>query len=412
MKPNPTTPATGPAINPAAPAGAASRRKHAALARPDFGEFGRHELAILGAPCGRIKELAARLLPLLASTLRVAYVDADHAAADAARNGTAPETGMLAAGASAELTDNISFARLDVRRPLDKFSQPELLAHQSLALVNGNHFRARQQLVILDQAKPLDKKLDRLTDVRALLLPEGVTEVPAYLRAHLAQAEAAGNAVPVLPLADTVALAELVLREWHAAAPPLRGLVLAGGRSQRMGHDKGQLAYHGQQQQRAYAAELLAPFCHDVHVSCRPDQVQELDYAGLRPLPDSFLDLGPLGGLLSAFRLDPNAAWLVVACDLPLLSETTLGYLVENRQPGRLATTFQSPENEWPEPLITIWEPASYGQLLRFLALGYSCPRKTLINSDIELLTPPAPAELRNVNTPEEAEQVMKSILN
>ncbi|NVO86373.1 NTP transferase domain-containing protein [Hymenobacter terrestris] len=400
MKHNPTNPASDPAAT-----GAAPRRKHAALARPDLGEFGRHELAILGAPCGRIKELAARLLPLLTPSLRVAYVDADHAAADAVRNGTAPETGMLAAGANAELTDNISFARLDVRRPLDKFSHPELLAHQSLALVNGNHFRARQQLVILDPAKPLDKKLDRLTDVRALLLPDGVTEVPAYLREHLADAN-----VPVLPLADTAGLADLILREWHAAAPPLRGLVLAGGRSQRMGQDKGQLAYHGQQEQRAYAAELLAPFCHDVHVSCRPDQITELEYAGLRPLPDSFADLGPLSGLLSAFRLDPNAAWLVVACDLPLLSETTLSHLVENRQAGRMATAFQSPENDWPEPLITIWEPASYGQLLRFLSLGYSCPRKTLINSDIELLTPPAPGELRNVNTPEEAADVQREL--
>ena len=244
--------------------------------------------------------------------------------------------------------------------------------------------------------------------MRALLLPDGVTEVPAYLRAYLA--ETAGAAVPVLPLADTAAIAELLLREWRAAAPPLRGLVLAGGRSQRMGQDKGQLAYHGQQEQRAYAAELLAPFCHDVHVSCRPDQITELEYAGLRPLPDSFLDLGPLSGLLSAFRLDSNAAWLVVACDLPLLSEATLGHLVENRQPGRLATTFQSPKNEWPEPLITIWEPASYGQLLRFLALGYSCPRKTLINSDIALLAPPAPGELRNVNTPEEAAEVRREL--
>ena len=362
------------------------RTKHAHLTRPALGEFGRHELAILGAPCGRIKELVARLLPLLSDTLRVAYVDADHAAADAVRNGTTPETGMLAAGASAELTDNIRFARLDVKRPLDRFSQPELVQHQNLVLVNGNHFRAARQLVILDPAKPVEKKLDRLTDVRALLLPEGVTEVPAYLRAHLGEAN-----VPVLPLADTAAIAQLILEEWQAAAPPLRGLVLAGGRSQRMGQDKGKLAYHGQQEQRAYAAELLAPFCQDVHVSCRPDQITELEYAGLRPLPDSFADLGPLSGILSALRLDPNAAWLVVACDLPLLSETTLAHLVQHRQPARLATAFQSPENEWPEPLITIWEPASYPQLLRFLSLGYSCPRKTLINSDVAVLPAPAP---------------------
>ncbi|GAB3231446.1 hypothetical protein GCM10027346_17930 [Hymenobacter seoulensis] len=381
------------------------RTKHAQLARPHLGEFNRHELAILGAPCGKIKELTTRLIPLLASQLQVAYVDADHAAGDdAAQGGSGDQDAILQAGAAAELTDKITFTRLDVKRGLDKFSQQELLHHQSLVLVNGNHFRARQQLVILDPAKPVEKKLDRLTDVRALLLPEGVTEVPAYLRAHLAEAQ-----IPVLPLHDTQALADLILQEWHAAAPPLRGLVLAGGRSQRMGQDKGKLAYHGQEQ-RAHAAELLAQFCQDVHVSCRPDQVVELEYAGLRPLPDTFADLGPLSGLLSAFRLDPNAAWLVVACDLPFLSETTLGHLVEHRQAGKMATAFQSSENEWPEPLITIWEPSSYGTLLRFLSLGYSCPRKSLINSDINLLPAPAPEELRNVNTPEEAEQAKQEL--
>ncbi|MBX0291659.1 NTP transferase domain-containing protein [Hymenobacter sp. HSC-4F20] len=384
----------------------APRAKHAQLARPDLGEFGRHELAILGAPCGKIKELTGRLLPLLSAALRVAYVDADHAAGDdAAQGGSGGQDAILQAGATAELTDKITFTRLDVKRGLDKFSQQELLQHQSLMLVNGNHFRARQQLVILDPAKPVEKKLDRLTDVRALLLPEGVTEVPAYLRAHLGEAN-----VPILPLHDTETIAELLLREWHAAAPPLRGLVLAGGRSQRMGQDKGKLTYHNGQEQRARAAELLAGFCQDVHVSCRPDQVVELEYAGLRPLPDTFADLGPLSGLLSAFRLDPNAAWLVVACDLPFLSETTLRHLVENRQPGKMATAFQSPENEWPEPLITVWEPNSYATLLRFLSLGYSCPRKSLINSDIELLPPPAPEELRNVNTPQEAEQARQEL--
>ncbi|WP_236705102.1 NTP transferase domain-containing protein [Hymenobacter sp. AT01-02] len=170
------------------------------------------------------------------------------------------------------------------------------------------------------------------------------------------------------------------------------------------------MAYHAGQEQRAYAAELLARFCQDVHVSCRPDQVNELEYTGLRPLPDTFTGLGPLSGLLSAFRLDPNAAWLVVACDLPFLSETTLGHLVVHRQAARMATAYQSPENEWPEPLITIWEPQSYGTLLRFLSLGYSCPRKSLINSDIELLPPPAPEELRNVNTPDEAAKARQEL--
>ena len=381
-------------------------RKHAQLARPSLGEFSRHELAILGAPCNRIKELVTRLLPHLEPVLRVAYVDADHAAgAEAAQGGLGGADAILQAGASAELTDKITFRRLDLRRDVDKFAQQEWLQHQSLVLVNGNHFRARQQLIILDPAKPLEKKLDRLTDVRLILLPEGVTELPDYLREHLQNA-----AIPQLALADTEAIAAAVLQEWQQQRPYVRGLVLAGGRSQRMGQDKSRLAYHGQQEQRAYAAALLAPFCEDVLVSCRPDQVAELEAAGLAPLPDTFLGLGPMSGLLSAFQLDPDAAWLIVACDLPFLTEATLRHLLAHRHAGRMATAYRSPENQWPEPLITIWEPRSYNTLLRFLSLGYSCPRKALINSDIELLPPPAPAELRNINTPEEREVATREL--
>ena len=377
---------------------APKRTKHTALARPDVGEFGRHELAILGAPCSDIQALVARLLPQLAPMLRVAYVDADHASSDAAEAITVVPSGPHVAetALSAELVDKISYRQLSLTRALDRFSQPELMAHESVVLVNGNHFRARQQVVIVDPRKPLDKKLDRLTDVRLILLADGQTDLPSGLAEHLA----AAPLPPVLRLADTDGIGAFI-RQWYAlAVPVLRGLVLAGGRSERMQTDKGALHYHTLDQ-RQHTAELLAEFCPDVRVSVRPEQAADLP-AGLTPLPDTFLNLGPLGGLLSAFQADPNAAWLVLACDLPFLTRTTLEYLVTNRQPARAATSLRSPWDDFPEPLVTIWEPRSYGQLLRCLSLGYSCPRKALINSDIELLAPPAPAELRNVNTPAE----------
>lgn len=379
---------------------AAAHIKHAAMARPAVGEFNRHELAILGAPCSVIKELTARLLPSLTTDLRVAYVDADHAAGDAeAENVLSP---VLQAGAT-ELTDKIHFRRLDLPQNLDRFTQQQWLGEQSLVLVNGNHFRAQQQIAIIDPRKPLDRKLDRLTDVQLFLLSEGEMEVPAYLQEHLA-----GRSVPVLALADTAGIAAWVRQWWQQRTPPLLGLVLTGGRSQRMQADKSRLRYH-QEEQRAHAVALLAPWCEEVFISCRPDQVTDIP-AGLQPLPDQFLNLGPLSGILSAFQQNPNAAWLVVACDLPFLSENTLRYLVEHRQAGRMATAFQSPENEFPEPLITIWEPQSYATLLRFLALGYSCPRKALINSEVAVLTPPAAQELRNVNTPQEREAAEREL--
>ena len=227
------------------PDNAPKRAKHAALARPDVGEFGRHELAILGAPCGDIQTLVARLLPHLAPQLRVAYVDADHAAGDAAEAEDASATSakpvpyVAENGLSAELVDKITYRQLNLTRALDKFSQPELLAHESIVLVNGNHFRARQQVVIVDPRKPLDKKLDRLTDVRLILLAEGQTELPAVLLEHLS----AAPLPPVLPLNDTVKIAGFIKQWYQLAVPVLRGLVLAGGRSERMQTDKGALHY-------------------------------------------------------------------------------------------------------------------------------------------------------------------------
>ncbi len=78
-----------------------------------------------------------------------------------------------------------------------------------------------------------------------------------------------------------------------------------------------------------------------------------------------------------------------------------------------MATTFQSPFDGLPEPLITIWEPKSYEVLLSFLSNGYTCPRKVLIKSEsAHILQPPDANALMNVNTPEDfkkAEQIIQT---
>jgi molybdopterin-guanine dinucleotide biosynthesis protein A len=96
---------------------------------------------------------------------------------------------------------------------------------------------------------------------------------------------------------------------------------------------------------------------------------------------------------------------------LPLLDKKTLDYLIGNRNPSAIATAFYNPETDFPEPLITIWEPRSYPILYQFLAQGYSCPRKILINSEIELLKINETKVLKNVNKPEELAAVKKQIV-
>lgn len=182
--------------------------------------------------------------------------------------------------------------------------------------------------------------------------------------------------------------------------PQLNGLVLAGGKSRRMGNPKDKINWHGKEQ-RYYAADLLAPLCDEVFISCGQDQLENFD-PNYNALTDTFMNMGPFGGILSALRSQRDKAWLVVACDLPLLDEKSLEFLIENRNIEKTATTYESPFDGLPEPLITIWEPKSYPMLLNFLGSGITCPRKVLINSDTLILKPGNPDSLMNVNTPED----------
>ncbi|MDR6462018.1 NTP transferase domain-containing protein [Chryseobacterium sediminis] len=191
--------------------------------------------------------------------------------------------------------------------------------------------------------------------------------------------------------------------------PQLNGLVLAGGKSLRMGNPKDKINWHGKEQ-RYYAADLLTPFCENVFISCRQDQLEHFD-TDYNALTDTFLNMGPFGGILSALRAQRDKAWLVVACDLPLLDKNSLEFLIRSRDAKKAATTYESPFDGLPEPLITIWEPKSYPLLLNFLGLGNTCPRKVLMNSDTLILKPNNPDALMNVNTPEEmtkAKEILK----
>lgn len=182
---------------------------------------------------------------------------------------------------------------------------------------------------------------------------------------------------------------------------PLCGLVLAGGRSSRMRADKAALAYGGRPQ-LDLAFELLESRVAKTWVSVRPEQRAERVRAAHPQIVDEPDVEGPIAGILAAQAARPDAAWLVVACDLPLLDAATLDELLAARDEHRLATAFVSSFDGLPEPLCTIYEPASREPIRRYVAAGGSCPRKFLIGHDVTLLTPANARALDNANTPEE----------
>ncbi|AJQ93593.1 molybdenum cofactor guanylyltransferase [Gynuella sunshinyii] len=96
------------------------------------------------------------------------------------------------------------------------------------------------------------------------------------------------------------------------------GVILAGGRSSRMGQDKSRLMINGQtllQRQQSILEQLGL----EVIIS-GPDGVH-----------DEFADYpGPLAGIYSVIRQQPAASWLFVPVDLPLIRPATLARLMNH----------------------------------------------------------------------------------
>ncbi len=377
-----------------------THQKHTFLTKPQIGSFHRNEWAVLGTSCRQIKKLAHAITGILSAGLNVAYVDADHKSADEEAESGRDLHSSLGHGGTMEFTDKITYSRVDTDKKSNDFQLKPQFSSQDLVLVNGNHFKAQNQIVVLDPKKNLEKRIDQLTNVVLILTTEECRELPGLLKNSLSEV----SEVPKLSINDYKGITSFLKSHIEINQPTLKGLVLAGGRSVRMGKDKGRINYYGKDQ-RIYMWDLLNEICEASYISIRPEQLSEL--SGYPTILDTFTGLGPFGAILSAFRQDPNAAWMVVACDQPLLDVETLLHLKSQRNISKMATTYHNPETDFPEPLITIWEPRAYSGLLNFLSLGYSCPRKALVNSDCEILTAPNQVALKNANTPEEYEQLL-----
>lgn len=182
---------------------------------------------------------------------------------------------------------------------------------------------------------------------------------------------------------------------------PVYGLILGGGRSQRMGQDKGALQYFGQEQTK-HLYQMLETLVEKTFLSCRNEQANDTHLVSLPVIKDIYLGFGPTGGILSAMNQYPNVDWLVLACDLPYLTVEVLQELISKRNPFKVATCFTNPEKGWPEPLCTIYSSKAKIKLGQFLALGHPCPRKVLFSSNILRLELPDSLALQNVNTPED----------
>jgi molybdenum cofactor guanylyltransferase len=144
---------------------------------------------------------------------------------------------------------------------------------------------------------------------------------------------------------------------------PVTGVVLAGGRSRRLGMDKAGVLYEGTS--LLHRTVLLASrFCPSVLVVGRDPSPLGLEIPWCLDMEPG---LGPLGGIMTALSRSTGPC-LVLTCDLPLLSAELLETLLEGRgrrPPSAWMTTFLHVQTGFIEPLVAVYEPEALPLLER-----------------------------------------------
>lgn len=146
------------------------------------------------------------------------------------------------------------------------------------------------------------------------------------------------------------------------------GVILAGGRSSRMGRDKAWLTFFGQPMLCRVAA-VVRNVTGELFVSGRDPAAFGIDAPWL---PDVLAGQGPAAGVLTVLEALGRSC-LVVSCDLPFLDETTLGRLVaawRARPAGALMTTYRLIDTGYVESLVAVYDPEGAPRLRAALARG------------------------------------------
>ena len=135
----------------------------------------------------------------------------------------------------------------------------------------------------------------------------------------------------------------------------IKGLILIGGKSTRMGTEK-YLLNPNDKPQLQFIQELLSTQDISPYISCNKHQASDLDQQD-QLIIDQYDSIGPLNGLASAFAFDPTCSWLVVACDLIHLTKSAIEQLIQNNSEAFDVVTYQKKDSSLWETTLTIYNP-------------------------------------------------------
>ncbi|MGL5112095.1 MAG: molybdenum cofactor guanylyltransferase [Flavobacterium sp.] len=180
--------------------------------------------------------------------------------------------------------------------------------------------------------------------------------------------------------------------------------ILAGGKSQRMGTDKGFLEWNGQTFIALIVAALV-PMVGDNIVIISSNE--RYDALGFTRIPDIVANKGPLGGIYTALKNSATKRNLILSVDVPLISSELIQWLVDSHDESYLLT--QVAVLGKPCPLVAVYDRSVRQLLPEFIASNQLKVREFVNEITHQTLEVPEKwkNQLQNINTPEEYKNIV-----
>ena len=184
------------------------------------------------------------------------------------------------------------------------------------------------------------------------------------------------------------------------------GVILAGGKSRRMGEDKRFLTVGTATLLDRCRSAMMGVFPEVLIVTAQDSA--PLEGAGCRVHQDLIPDCGSLGGLYTGLKLASGGRIFVIACDMPFLNEEMIQYFVY-REPeadvvmGRLPSGLQPLHAVYGKRALPYFERMAQARHLKIQDIASERSLKITIVSPSEWAhIDPASHSFKNVNTPED----------
>ena len=154
------------------------------------------------------------------------------------------------------------------------------------------------------------------------------------------------------------------------------GIILAGGKSSRMGTDKGLMEFNGKKLIE-YPLNLLSLFCNEMIISSNNEAYHQFGYT---VIADEIEDSGPAAGLAAALKASSNEWNLVLSCDVPFVNKESIQYLISCAGNGVGTVPVH---NGYVEPLVALYHKSFWQILESNIRSGKHQMRYILDHSDI-----------------------------